>query len=94
VSKTACITEAAYAYRMNDTYEDGICCQYGAGKFQITVNVEQVATSSSRYLPDMVRESSFVVGHGTGFTADYRLDIVHDDYPYETRWSLYRDRCC
>jgi hypothetical protein len=56
VSKTACIAEAAYAYKTNDTYEDGICCQYGAGKFQITVNVEQVATGSSRHLPDMVRE--------------------------------------
>jgi hypothetical protein len=32
VSKTACIADRVYAYKMADTREDGKCCQYGAYK--------------------------------------------------------------
>jgi hypothetical protein len=74
VSKIACITEGAYTYEMTDTYRHGICSQYGAGEFKMTVNGKPVTLSSSRHFRDVVRESFFVVERGTGSTADYRLD--------------------
>jgi hypothetical protein len=79
VPKTAYIAEGVYTNEMTDMYGYGICCQYGAGKFKITVKSESVAISSSRYFRDVVRESIFVVMRGTGFAADYRLDVVYDD---------------
>jgi hypothetical protein len=57
---------------MSDTYIDGICCQYRAGEFKITVNGESLAISSS----GEARESYFVVGRGNGFTAEYHLDVA------------------
>jgi hypothetical protein len=74
VSKIACITEEAYTYEKTDMYRHGICSQYGAGEFKITVNGKPVTISSSRYFRGVVRESFFVVECGTGSTADYRLD--------------------
>jgi hypothetical protein len=41
-SKTAYIAEGSYTFEMADTYRDGVCCQYGAGEFKITVNGEPV----------------------------------------------------
>jgi hypothetical protein len=67
-SKTEYIAEEAYTYEMTDRYRDGICYQYRAGKFKVTVNGESVAISSSGDFRDMVRESFVLVGRGTGFT--------------------------
>jgi hypothetical protein len=78
VSKTAYIAEGAYSYEMTDTYGDGICCQYGAGEFHITVYGEPVAIISSEKFPGVVRKSLEVV---TGPTVNYRLDVAYDDYP-------------
>jgi hypothetical protein len=67
-SNTVYIAEGAYTFKMNDTYGDGICCQYGAGKFKMTVHGEPVAicsSSSSREFRDVVRESIDVVGRST-----------------------------
>jgi hypothetical protein len=36
------------------------------------------------YFRDVVRESVDVVGHSTGPTLDYQLDVAYDDYTYET----------
>jgi hypothetical protein len=47
VSKTAHIAEGVYIYESTDTYGNGICCPYGAGEFNITLNGEPVAISSS-----------------------------------------------
>jgi hypothetical protein len=88
VSKSAYIAEKAYTFEMTDTYGDGICYQYGAGEFKITVIGEPGDISSSGKFRGVVRESFDVVGRSTGPTVDYRLDVAYDDYPYETSWSL------
>ena len=43
-----------------------------------------VAISSSRYFRDVVGKSIFVIGRGTGSTANYLLDVA-----YEASWLLY-----
>jgi hypothetical protein len=75
-SKTAFIAEGAYTYEMSDTYGDGICCQNRAGEFKITMNGESVAISSSGKFRAVVRESFFVFGRDTGFTAEYQLNVA------------------
>ena len=47
VSKTAYIADGVYIYESTDTYGSRICCPFGAGEFNITVNCEPVAISSS-----------------------------------------------
>jgi hypothetical protein len=37
VSRTAYIAEGSYTFEMADTYRDGVCCQYSADEFKITV---------------------------------------------------------
>jgi hypothetical protein len=38
---------AVSTFEMTDTYGDGMCCQYGAGEFKITMNGEPGAIGSS-----------------------------------------------
>jgi hypothetical protein len=74
---------------LTDTHGDGICYEYGAGEFKITVNGEPGANnSSSGEFRDFVRESFDVVGCSTGSTVDYILNVAYDDYSLETSWSL------
>jgi hypothetical protein len=75
-------------------YGNGICCQYGAGAFKITVNGDAGAISSSGEFRDVVRKSFDVVGRNTGPTVDYYLDFVYDDYPYEQAGSVGDGMCC
>ena len=80
MSKTAYIAEGAYTFERTDTYGNGVCCPYGAGEFNNTVNGKPVAISSSGEFRDVVREQAFiVVGSGSGSNADYRLDLAYDD---------------
>jgi hypothetical protein len=65
VSKTAYMADGAYTFETTDTYGDGICCQYGAGRFKATVNGEPVAISSSGEFQDVVRERFDVVRRST-----------------------------
>jgi trypsin len=85
VSETAFVAEGAYTFEMTDTYGDGICCQYGSGEFNITVNGEPVAVGGNGEFGYVVQETFDVVGSGT---VDYRLDVTYDDFPGETSWSL------
>jgi hypothetical protein len=40
---------------------------------------------------EVVGESFVVAGRGTSSSADYWLDAVYDDYPFEASWLLYCD---
>jgi hypothetical protein len=53
------------------------------------VNGDPIAISSSGESRQVVVESSFVVGRGTGSTTDYRLDATYYDCPFEASWSWY-----
>jgi trypsin len=87
VSKTAFVAEGAYTFELSDTFGDGICCQYGSGEFKITVNGEPVVVASNGEFENVTRETFDVVGFGSG-SVDYRLDVIYDNFPEETSWSL------
>jgi hypothetical protein len=88
VSKTASIPDGAYTFEMADTYGDGICRQYGAGDFNISVNGEPGANSSSGGFRDVVRKWFDVVGLSTAYTVDFQMDVAYEDYMHETSWRL------
>jgi hypothetical protein len=78
VSETAYITEGAYTFQTTGTYGGGVCCQYSAGGFKITLCDEPVAI---RRVSLRRSESIDVVGRTTGPAIDNRLDVA---YPYGT----------
>lgn len=75
VSKTAYITTGGYTFEMTDTFGDGICCQYGAREFNITMNGAAGTISSSGEYRDVVRKDFDVSGA-----------ILAPPYPYEANW--------
>jgi hypothetical protein len=83
VSKTAYIAEGAYAFEMTNTHEGGICCQYGAGKFKITVNGEQEPSAAEESFETSFGKAS-TGSDATGPTVAYRTDVAYDEHPYET----------
>jgi hypothetical protein len=88
VSKTMYLADGRYTFETTYTYGDGICYQYGAGDFNVTVNGEEGAISSSGEFRDVVREIFDVVGLSTFITVDYRLGVVYDGYLYAKSRSL------
>lgn len=45
--ETACLSSGSYTFTIYDDYGDGICCNYGAGSYQLTVNGVTAASGSS-----------------------------------------------
>jgi hypothetical protein len=95
VSKPAYIAEWRHPFEMTDKYgdltrkemRDGICYQYRAAQFKITVNGEP-GSSAAAIIRGVVLESFDVVGRSTGPAVAYSPYVACDDYPYETSWLL------
>ena len=90
VSKTAFVAEGAYTFELTDDFGDGICCQYGNGEFNITVNGEPAFAGSNGQFQGVTVETFDVVQRDDvgPVVVDYRLDVTYDNYAYETSWSL------
>jgi len=44
-----CVDSAEFAFTINDTYGDGICCGYGAGSFSISYAGDSIDTSNGQF---------------------------------------------
>lgn len=47
LSITNCLVDGCYDFTITDTYGDGICCAYGNGSYNVTVNGTSVASGGS-----------------------------------------------
>ncbi len=47
VTASACLPDGCYTFTINDSYGDGICCSYGNGSYNVTVNGTSVASGGS-----------------------------------------------
>jgi surface protein len=56
VNETSSVALGTYTFVMTDTYEDGICCNYGSGSFIIAINGETVVRNDGRFL-NIVQET-------------------------------------
>ena len=43
----ACLPDGCYDFVINDTFGDGICCQYGNGSYTVTANGDTVASGAN-----------------------------------------------
>jgi len=59
VVETFCLADGCYDFQINDSYGDGICCGYGQGSYDISVNNQSVASGGQFGSTDL---KSFCVG--------------------------------
>jgi hypothetical protein len=65
VSETFCLVDGCYDFQINDSYGDGICCGYGQGSYDITVNGQSEASGGAFGSSEL---TNFCVGGGAGPT--------------------------
>ncbi len=65
VSETFCLADGCYDFQINDSYGDGICCGYGQGSYDISINGQSVASGGQFASTEL---TNFCVGGGSGPT--------------------------
>jgi len=78
-----CIPEGIYDFKIMDSHNDGICCNYGNGNFEVLVGGRSV-------LPGVPFQTEYAANFCASFEDQklFELDLVPDDYPAETSWEL------
>ncbi len=67
VTITECLADGCYDFTINDSYGDGICCAYGNGSYNVTVNGSTVASGGSFGSSET---TNFCIGGGPVETCD------------------------
>jgi hypothetical protein len=65
VSVDFCLVNGCYDFQINDSYGDGICCGYGQGSYDISINGQSVASGGAFTSSET---TNFCVGGGGGPT--------------------------
>jgi len=92
VSESICVEDGCYAFVINDSYGDGICCGYGSGSYELkgpdgTVLAEGASFGAVESTDLCTTGAPPSGGDGCeGFT--YTLDLTLDEYGRETTWAL------
>lgn len=88
-----------FTFIMYDDAHDGICCGYGAGRFEIVVNGAEVYSggdfgSSTGPLEFVIDDQGFVSPNATAnqpwSDADFKIEIIieYGENPQQTSWQL------
>lgn len=67
VTITNCLADGCYDFTINDSYGDGICCSYGNGSYNVTVNGSSVASGGAFASSET---TNFCIGGGPVETCD------------------------
>ena len=62
-TKNMCLVDGEYSFTINDSYGDGICCNYGNGAYDILISGQSVISGASFTSSET---KSFIVGSDTG----------------------------
>ena len=65
VSETFCLVDGCYDFQINDSYGDGICCGYGQGSYDVSINGQSVASGGAFTSTEV---TNFCVGGGPAAT--------------------------
>ncbi|MEZ4983829.1 MAG: zinc-dependent metalloprotease [Saprospiraceae bacterium] len=69
VIDTLCLPQGCYSFRINDSYNDGICCTYGQGSYALIDNSQQV----------LAQGGAFPASETTSFCLPFVPDTGDDD---------------
>lgn len=92
ITETFCLPAGCYDFTINDSYGDGICCQYGNGSYDLSTGGSSLISGSS--FGSTETQNFCVGGNGGGGTppppacTNVVLDLNFDRYASETSWSL------
>ena len=80
IQEVVCVGDGCFTFTINDSYGDGICCLYGTGSYDLTVNGAVLATGGE-FLSSEATE--FCIGEGFGCTdataCNYDSAAINDD---------------
>ena len=62
-NEALCLLDGDYVFTINDSYGDGICCQYGSGQYSLVMNGQTIASGGSFASTE---STSFILGSGSG----------------------------
>ncbi len=92
VNEAICVEEGCYAFVINDSYGDGICCGYGNGSYELSGPDGAVLATGGGF--GATEQTDFCTtgappsdgGGCDGVT--YTLNLTLDEYGRETTWAL------
>ncbi len=80
VQEVVCVGDGCYTFTINDSFGDGVCCAYGAGSYDLTVD-GAVLTTGGEFLTS--ESTQFCIGEGFGCTdetaCNYDSEAVNDN---------------
>ncbi len=74
-SEDVCLADGSYTLTVNDSYGDGICCNYGNGSYALTIEGETLASGGQFGTVD---STNFELGNGSGSGGTGDLDTYYD----------------
>jgi len=89
--KTGCLPYATYDLIMRDSYNDGMCCTYGDGSYELSVNGAVIKTGGQYGASETTRFSTSSGSSPTtapGPCLNVIVTITTDDYPGETTFKV------
>jgi len=80
VQEVVCVGDGCYTFTINDSFGDGVCCAYGAGSYDLTVD-GAVLTTGGEF--EASESTQFCIGEGFGCTdetaCNYDSEAVNDN---------------
>lgn len=80
VQEVVCVGDGCYTFTINDSFGDGVCCAYGAGSYDLTVD-GAVLTTGGEFAAS--ESTQFCIGEGFGCTdetaCNYDSEAVNDN---------------
>jgi len=80
IQEEVCVGDGCYTFTIFDAYGDGLCCEYGIGSYDLSVDGAVLATGAEFSSSEV---SSFCIGEGFGCTdttaCNYDSAAINDD---------------
>ncbi len=80
VQEVVCVGDGCYTFTINDSFGDGICCTYGVGSYDLTVDGSLLTTGGEFATSE---STQFCIGEGFGCTdetaCNYDSEAVNDN---------------
>jgi len=89
------LSVCTYIFQINDSYNDGMCCNYGNGSYKVIID-GAVVVSGAQFTNEEskafdVAGSPPVNNCNSAETKEVQVDILTDNYPAETSWEVIPD---
>ena len=87
-TQQVCLSPGSYDFTISDSYGDGICCDYGNGYYQLSLDNQSLASGGS--FNSQASHTIVIEGDTTPSCTNHALELTlsTDNYGNETAWTL------